>query len=234
MQRWQPGGEPDRPDRVFVGDDWSTDRAGNDIWTFSECDDAAVIGHRLQGKTVQQGAPARTSRGGLPLPVVKSSSPGRPPYLITTRFPTGAVSVTSIGRTSPGRFIEPAFDVTQTVDIEDVGGVRAGDADIVLGVFGYFSSLTFNFVRASNRSEPPFRSVTAHPAPCVWGQDLVGNTLAHNLTHEVNWRHGADGVSAMTIPGDVIRRVGLDSRSSDDDVSPPGLVLRLCRPEPYG
>lgn len=47
-------------------------------------------------------------------------APASVPFVVTTRYPTGAVSVTAIGRTSPGAFVEAEANVTQARQVAHV------------------------------------------------------------------------------------------------------------------
>jgi hypothetical protein len=181
-----------------------------DSWTFAEADDAAVIGHHLAGRTVAQAAPARVSRGGLPLPQVAGVPAATAPFVVTTRFPTGAVSVTAIGRTAPGAFVEAEANVTQAIGAPP-------DARSVIGVFGAFARLALTF------AAPP-----AGDGLRVWAQDLLGTTPAHDVTDEVRWQRAPGGAvgASLALAAETIRRVGLEGRSAGD-VSPPGLVVRF-------
>jgi hypothetical protein len=188
----------------------------NDSWTFAEADDAAVIGHKLQGLAVVQAAPARSARGGLVLPVVTmpaadGSGRSRQPFVVSTRFPTGPISITSIGRTAPGAFVEAEdANVTQALG-------EPPSATTVVGVFGYFGELVLAFSAA--------QALAPVPVFDVWAQDLVGTTPARNVTGEVRW---ADGGASLVLPGAIITQVGQEGRSRAGDVSPPGLVVRLA------
>jgi hypothetical protein len=91
-----------------------------DAWNFSLADDNSVIGLHLEGTVVRQGAPARVSRGGLPLPSVASQGGSLTvPYVLLTQYPPSTrkplgadagqgeatsgrpVAVTTLGRTFP-------------------------------------------------------------------------------------------------------------------------------------
>ena len=94
---------------------------------------------------------------------------------------------------------------------------EAPSAATVVGIFGYFGELVLAFSAA--------QALAPIPVFDVWAQDLVGTTLARNVTGEVRW---ADGGASLVLPGTVITQIGQEGRSSADDVSPPGLVVRLA------
>lgn len=131
-----------------------------DSWTFALADDPSVISHKLENKTVRQGAPARVTRGGLPLPSVVAPEGKSLPFVVSTRFPTGPVSITTLGRTDPGQFEEPKVHVTQVIP-----RVSTFSPSLV-GIFGHFDALTLDFV--------------ADAAPCesgtVYDSEDEGNT----------------------------------------------------------
>ena len=60
----------------------------------------------------------------------------------------------------------------------------------------------------------------------VVAQDLTAQSHARNVTAQVRWDTLACG---LTLSGATIADVGREGRSSDSDVSPPGLVLRVVR-----
>jgi hypothetical protein len=148
--------------------------------------------------SVKQGAPARVARG-LPLPQVAPDANGGQPFVMASRFPNGAISVGTLGRidTEKGYYV-PHAKIT----------VDAGSASGPLGIFGYSAGITFRF----DHDLKPQR---------IWAQDLAGDS-AEDITSQaiVSGR-------SVTIPGEVITRIGLSARSSVDDKSEPGLVVVL-------
>ena len=95
----------------------------------------------------------------------------------------------------------------------------------VVGVFGYFGELRLAFSN-STVSSPAASGTAAAPAEAldVWAQDLVGGKPARKVTSAVRWEAGP----TLVLPGALLRSVGQEARSRADDVSPPGLVLRLA------
>ena len=191
-----------------------------DSWLFRLCDDAAVISHHLENKTVFQAAPARVTRGGLPLPGVTAATAGErqqpqlAPFVVSTRYPNGAVSVTSLGRTRGRTFSEPAADVVQRVPNFQVTAP--------IGVFGHFGNLTLVF--EGNRTAGARAHRQVGPSSLrVWAQDLASDLDdAQDVTSRVHW----DGES-LSLPGDLLNEIGTMARSRSDDASPPGLVVAL-------
>lgn len=128
------------------------------------------------------------------LPQVEAQ--GEKPFVFAMKFPNGALAVGSGERTLPGRgWVSPKCAVT----------LEAEDAKGPLGVFGDFESVTFNL-------RSPIGSVR------VLAQDLAGNK-AFDVTREIQVRG-----RSLHIPGDVIRRVGLEA-ATPGDPSSPGLVI---------
>eukprot|EP00656_Telonema_subtile_P014004 TRINITY_DN17120_c0_g1_i1.p1 TRINITY_DN17120_c0_g1~~TRINITY_DN17120_c0_g1_i1.p1 ORF type:complete len:352 (-),score=60.36 TRINITY_DN17120_c0_g1_i1:88-1143(-) len=179
-----------------------------DSWKFKLCDDAAVISHGLENKTVEQAAPARVTRGGLPLPSVRPLSPGGlVPFVVSTKFPSGAVSISTLGRTIVREYSEPLAHVNQT--IPTATPTTQGCPSPRIGVFGKFASLTIDF------------SAVAASSCRVWAQDLASNE-ATDVTEQLSW----DG-RMLRVSGTLIDSLGTAAKSRVDDVSPPGLLLAL-------
>lgn len=201
-----------------------------DSWNFRLCDDAAVIGHHLENKTVEQAAPARVSRGGLPLPTVTTAANQLAPFVVSTRFPSGPVSVTTLGRTRGRTYTEPTAHITQRIPHASEGSGENSSCPCgvcgvpALGVFGHFASLTVEYSSYSNNLGHRNRACR------IYAQDLVG-TVATDITDRVQWTVDAmHQGSTLVIPGAVIASVGTVAKSRSDDVSPPGMVVVLETP----
>jgi len=158
-------------------------RALMDDWYFKKGKSNASW---LEGRDIQQGAPARVSRG-MALPTVNAD--GDPPYVIASRHPRGAISVATLHRTSQakGAYLTPA-DVA--IDI--------GEGNAPIGIFGRYRSLalTLSHDLGSRR---------------VWAQDLAGDT-AVDVSSRVEKRDGSLILSGRLIeeigcaaasPGDI-------------------------------
>jgi len=147
-----------------------------------------------------QPAPARITRG-LPLPVVTVPDAGELPYVLAARHLDGEIGVATIPRNLgvDGRrtMTYPRADVVLDV----------GPLDRPLGIFGRYRSLTL--VSTSDLA-----------GKRILAQDLAGDTPV-DITADVH----VDG-SRLTIPGEVIHRVGLMA-ATPGDISDPGLVLAV-------
>ena len=163
-----------------------------DGWIYHEGE--SWISHK-EGDTVRVSAPARVSRG-MPLPTVGSTDPERP-FVLTTRYPDGAVAVTTVGRSLGREYVH------KKVPVE----IEVPSTDSPVGVFGRFESLTLHYPSSIGKVR-------------VWAQDLASDT-AVDVTRQVK----VDG-DRLVIPGDLIDRVGL-SAATDGDVSDPGMVLSV-------
>ena len=135
-------------------------------------------------------APARVSRGGLPLPIVGVDAGQPVPFVLVTRSPGGAVAIAAIGRTLDRAYVTPKARVTQAV----------GDADTV-GVFGVFGTLTLRFDRPLGTCR-------------VLAQDLAGHESA-DVTAQVSIRG-----DALTWDGELISKVGLSAGHAGDRSEP--------------
>ena len=169
-------------DPVILEDGW--------IYAFDE----SWIRHEV-GDTVRVSAPARVSRN-MPLPKVGSEDPARP-FVLSSRYPGGAVAVATVGR-SLGREY-----VLQEVPVE----VEVPSTASPVGVFGRYGSLTLTY-----------------PAP-LGGVRVLAQDLAGKEAVDITGRVTVEG-NRLTIPGAVISEIGLMA-ATEGDVSDPGLVLKL-------
>lgn len=148
------------------------------------------------GTTCREEAPARVSRR-MPLPTVQAK--GAVPYVLASRYPSGAVAVAALERLDGRRWFQPRAKV----------GIQATDVEAPLGVFGYYDQLTISY-------PDPIDKSGLH----VMAQDLAGNE-AVDITREVTI-HG----HRLVIPGRTIQRIGLQA-STPGDKSAPGLVVKM-------
>jgi hypothetical protein len=126
------------------------------------------------------------------------TAPGEHPFVFAMRFPNGTVAVGSQERTQPDRgWFMPKSSVALDV----------GDAAGPFGVFGDFESLTFNFSSQLDNTR-------------ILAQDLAGDE-ACDITRDVQIRG-----RSLRVPGEIIRRVGLQA-ATRGDVSSPGLVIAI-------
>lgn len=166
-----------------------------DAWTFSQGENWEGW---MNGKTVVQRATAAIARG-TGLPTVTQSAPDKPlPYVSVCRFPNGATAIGAYGRVTPehGYRAAPAQIAA-----------RAGTPDAPLGVFGVYETLTVAF-------ETPIG------ARRLWAQSLMGTQPAKDITDAV-----AIKGNAVTLPGDLLRKVGKEGAT--DTFSEPALVLQF-------
>lgn len=153
---------------------------------------------RKPGERVTASAPARVSRNFPLLEVSDSTSTDRP-FILASRYPNGALAVASIGRALNHDYIVKKIGVRLPVS----------DIQVPIGVFGYFKELTLLLQKDIHINNY-----------AIYAQDLAGNT-AQNITKLVKISK-----NNVTIPGDVLSRIGLSAATSND-ISDPGLVIRF-------
>jgi len=152
---------------------------------------------RKIGEIVQEKAPARVSRG---LPLAKIVNPGKnKPYVLSSLYPNGAIAIATIGRTSDREYIFEKSTIEQEIN----------SIDSPIGIFGQYESLTLVLPDKIKKS-----SYT------IWAQDLAGDTPV-NITKEIIIKE-----NRITIPGQLITKIGLSAATSGD-VSDPGLVIKF-------
>ena len=153
---------------------------------------------RKPGERVTASAPARVSRN-LPLLEVSDSTSTDRPFILASRYPNGALAVASIGRALNHDYIVKKIGVKLPVS----------DIQVPIGVFGYFKELTLLLQKDIHINNY-----------AIYAQDLAGNT-AQNITKLVKISK-----NNVTIPGDILSRIGLSAATSND-ISDPGLVIRF-------
>lgn len=154
------------------------------------------------GKWSTNSAPARITRGGLPLPTVKVDA-GEAPFVIASRNPNGALTIATLGRTicsssTDRKYWTPLADITL-----DCGKLTGS-----IGIFGYYKSLTLTF-------DTPLTGRT------ILAQDIL-DTQAQDITSQVIIKG-----NTITLPGKLIEQIGLD-KASPGDKSDPGLVISIA------
>jgi len=167
----------------------------NDYWVMGEKE--TWVGSRKNGDTLRVSAPAKVSRG-LALPVVANPSPSQP-FLLSSRYPNGAIAIVTIGRALNRSYITERLKVEQSIN----------SLNKPIGIFGDYESLTLRL---------PAKIKAA--SYVIFGQDLAGNTPI-NITKEIIIKG-----STIVIPGETIRRVGL-SAATKGDISDPGMVIQF-------
>ena len=169
-----------------------------DNWLFGKDESWDVAaGHGLSVT-----APAAVTRG-LPLPTVTLASGSIEPFVVASRNPNGAVAVATLGRTLCPSATDREWITGEIADV----ALQIGHLSGPIGVFGRYHSLTLTFDK----------SLTGHR---LVAQDLAGDT-PQDVTRLVH----VSG-NQVTIPGDVIDRIGR-SAATPGDKSDPGLVLVL-------
>lgn len=147
----------------------------------------------LGGRSIEQDSPAAISRG-MALPQVETDGPV--PLVGASIHPNGALAVGSFPRT-----VGAQLNRACPADVS----LRGAGADVPMGVFGFFRSLTIAMDRP--------------PVGRLYAQDLAGDE-AVDITDEVK----CEGCT-MTIPGTLIERVGL-MNARDRAYETPGLVIQ--------
>lgn len=156
------------------------------------------------GDLLKNSAPARFARS-LPLPEVKPDEHHDVPYVMCARYPEGAVSIGTQGRTRDRRFWTPLCDIT--VDASAAGCSKLPYAG-VFGIFGEYGTLTI-------------RTPLAQAGKRVLAQDLLGDA-AEDVTDQV-----VMGGGELKLSGEFIHRIGTAAAHAND-VSDPGLILKIC------
>ena len=137
----------------------------------------------------------------MSLPIVDDHTNERP-YILSSTYPSGAIAISAIGRAIGRQYICKEVAVT----------ANAKDWHAPIGLFGYFKEVCLLYPKNINKR--------GKHSPKVLAQDLAGDTPV-DITSEVSIES-----NKLTIPGKVIRRVGLMA-SSANDLSAPGLVIRI-------
>ncbi len=166
-----------------------------DTWYFQSREGWAT----KAGKWSTNSAPARITRGGLPLPTVKVVD-GELPFVIASRNPNGAITIATLGRTictssTDRKYWTPLADITL-----DVGKLTGP-----IGIFGYYKSLTLTF-------DAPLTGRT------ILAQDIL-DTQAKDITAQVIIQG-----NTVKLPGKLIEQIGL-AKATSGDKSDPGLVI---------
>ena len=169
-----------------------------------------------------------------------------PPFVIATRYPKGAaVLLTALGRTTPVGWSEPAADIElaiPSVDVAEAAAAAGGGtaAMPVIGLMGHFASVTLVFEPAcfGNNSVAGRPRVgrkkgeaaageqaeeEAAAALEVMARDMIGQSEEKLTPAEATWLNA----NTLKLDGAALRRLGTAARSRDDDVSAPGVVLRI-------
>lgn len=160
---------------------------------------------KTPGTWATNSAPARITRGGLPLPTVKIDA-GEPPFVIASRNPDGATTIATLGRTicttsTDRKYWTPLADIT----------LRVGKLTGPIGIFGYYKSLTLTF------DEPMTgRTILAQDILDIQAKDITARVVIRGNT--------------LTLPGKLIKQIGLKKRTPGDK-SDPGMVISISGTE---
>lgn len=192
--RWHRIAEP-----FGVGGEYKIDsNILEDYWIFDEREtwNYWSVG-RQKGDTLRVTAPARISRD-LPLAEIKGEIRADRPFILSSRYPNGAVAIATIGRGLGREYVSSAVDVEQQLI----------DWRSPIGIFGRFGSLTLVFP-----SLPETGIV-------ILGQDLASDT-AKDITEQV-----IINGNKLILSQDLIEEIGLQKVSPNDE-SDPGLVIQI-------
>ena len=148
------------------------------------------------GKMVRQSAPAIMTRN-IPLPEVEYEELA--PYVMASKFPNGAVAITTEGRVIPSQsWIHPKADIT----------LKEVEVNKPIGIFGYYKSLAIEF------SQPLPSKIK------IYGQDLLSKE-AIDITEKVTIHN-----NMLIIQGSLIEKIGTMS-GGIGDISAPGMVIKI-------
>jgi hypothetical protein len=173
-------------DSVNLTDTWQIQNQDAEIesWWFEPW-----TGFTKTGNMITEKGPARISRG-LPLPLVTPDAKGDVPFVVASKNPTGAVTVTIAARTRNRTYWTPKCKIS----------IKAGDTR-TFGVFGYCESLTINTTLNLKNM-------------VVKAQDLAGDKTV-DITPLI-----IKGKNKLIIPGSLITKIGLGQKSAGDTSEP--------------
>lgn len=164
----------------------------HDYWVMGEKETWV---NRKAGSLNEKSAPAIIARG-IEKPLVNSvNGDTLKPYILASRYPNGAIAVSSIGRTINRAYITPRANVLIKVD----------SLNKPIGIFGRYNQLTIQIA-----SPGRIKKIVA--------QDLAGDKpidITKKIIIEPN---------QLIIPGKLIDEIGLLS-ATKGDISEPGMVL---------
>ncbi len=152
---------------------------------------------RKKGAKMTADAPARVSRG-MALPEISGFGEDNP-FVLASKYPNGAVAVATIGRALGREYVSKEISVT----------VQIENKDAPIGLFGCFKEVTLIFPSEINGKKQ-----------IIYAQDLAGD-IPVDITRQVVFKG-----NRLTIPGNVIRQIGL-MNASEGDCSDPGLVIKI-------
>jgi len=173
-------------DSVQLTDSWQIQNMDEEIesWWFDPW-----TGFKKNGNVIAETAPAAISRG-MPLPIVVPDENDDLPFVVASKNPKGAVSVTVAARTRDRKYWTPNCDIS----------ISSGDAK-TFGIFGYYKSLTIN------------TNINLGKV-IIKAQDLAGVKVI-DITSKVT----IEG-SRLVIPGKVITEIGRGEKTAGDTSDP--------------
>jgi hypothetical protein len=152
--------------------------------------------------------------GGVPACLTATPAAKTVPFVVATRYPSGAVSVTSLARTSPRPlgYHTPLAHVTQQTLLGSESALMVGGTKQLppIAVFGTFGSLALGFQKG-----------TADEISAIHAQDLRGDASSDILARVELDKE----TSTLTLPGALVTSIGTQARSHPQDLSEPGCVL---------
>ncbi len=147
-------------------------------------------------KMVHQSAPAIMARN-ISMPIVKCT--GLKPYVLASKFPNGAIGITTEGRVTPEHsWVHPKADII----------LNECNTNKPIGIFGHYNTLSLVFV-----TDLPKEVL-------IYAQDLLADR-AVNITGRVTIKK-----NSITIPGELIDEIGTNA-GDEGDISAPGMVLKV-------
>ena len=173
-------------DTVNLTDWWEIQNMAAEIesWWFEPW-----TGFHKNGNVISETAPARISRG-LPLPLVIPDESDDVPFVVASKNPNGAISITVSARTRNRTYWTPICDIS----------LISGNAT-TFGIFGYYKSLTISTdIELANTT--------------IKAQDLAGVKVI-DITNRVTITG-----NKLIIPGKVINEIGMGEQSAGDTSEP--------------
>ncbi len=173
-------------DSLNLTDSWQIQHMDEEIesWWFEPW-----TGLKKDENIIAETGPAAISRS-MPLPIVTPDENGDNQFVVASKNPNGAVSITVAARTKDRKYWTPNCDIS----------ISSGDAK-TFGIFGYYKSLTINTSLNLSR-------VT------IEAQDLAGVQVI-DISSKI-----IISQSKLIIPGKVITEIGKGEQSSGDTSEP--------------
>lgn len=187
--RWHRIAEPFGIDQTTIYVDSAKLR---DYWIMGEKE---TWMNRKAGSVNEKSAPAIIARGLEKPQVTPVGNDTLKPYILASKYPNGAVAVSSIGRTVDRAYVTPRANVLIKVD----------SVNKPLGIFGRYGQLTIRIASTTKIKK-------------IMAQDLAGDKPV-DITQKVIIKP-----NQFVIPGELIDEIGL-MNATKGDLSEPGMVL---------